>query len=422
MTWPRRAGYAAVLIVGVLVAFDYAMSGSVSVFGQGSSSGMSGPPGPAGPGVGLDLGDDGGNDSLTLAEIATTGTDVDSVFTECADNKLCISMNAAWPQARAFETDPDGCIAGMFATDQDSEGNFTCGTPPSGDVTGGSSSITNGLALYGSGTGKAITTAGFNSSCTALDTPYDCCMGSGTGTCDVNVSAGTVSGFVGLTPNREKAANGSVCIQESIDNCSSFGTSACEDFCFTLPTAGLTADTNFRVDQFANSQGQVYAGVHDFDSVTSLLIPVGANPSVATAGDVAIDTTANQLKYQSSGTTRVLSPVRTECAVIENLAAADDSFEFFMADAATTITSVGCRCRGTCTGSATFTLEDRGGVAMTITGTNPTCATTGNATFAAVTASNALVAGEGLAFDVTNTPNPETDEYTLCVTRTLDAQ
>jgi hypothetical protein len=52
---------------------------------------------------------------------------------------------------------------------------------------------------------------------------------------------------------------------------------------------------------------------------------------------------------------------------------------------------------------------------MTITGTNPTCSTTGNSTFAAVTAGNALVAGEGLAFDVTNTPTTG-DTYTITVT------
>jgi len=111
-----------------------------------------------------------------------------------------------------------------------------------------------------------------------------------------------------------------------------------------------------------------------------------------------------------------------KCAVITDLAAADDNFEFWMADRAVTIKSVGCRCRGTCSTMATLTLEDRGGNAMTITGTNPTCATTGNATYAAVTAANGLVAGEGIAFDVTNTPNPETDEYTICVTYTVDKQ
>jgi hypothetical protein len=105
---------------------------------------------------------------------------------------------------------------------------------------------------------------------------------------------------------------------------------------------------------------------------------------------------------------------RTVCAVVEDLAEGDDDFAFYMASEAITITSVGCNCRGTCSTLATFTLEDRGGNAMTITGTNPTCATTGAATFAAVTANNTLTAGEMIAFNVTNTPTAD-DTYAICV-------
>ena len=92
-----------------------------------------------------------------------------------------------------------------------------------------------------------------------------------------------------------------------------------------------------------------------------------------------------------------------------------------MANDAVTVTGVGCNCRGTCSTLATFTLEDRGGNAMTITGTNPTCATTGAATFAAVTAGNQLTAGEMAAFDVTNTPTTG-DTYALVITYAVDAQ
>lgn len=109
------------------------------------------------------------------------------------------------------------------------------------------------------------------------------------------------------------------------------------------------------------------------------------------------------------------------CGVVENLAAADDNYAIWMANDAVTITGVGCNCRGTCSTTATFTLEDRGGNAMTITDTNPTCATTGAATFKAVTSGNQLTAGEMIAFDVTNTPTAD-DEYALCFTYTVDAQ
>lgn len=102
------------------------------------------------------------------------------------------------------------------------------------------------------------------------------------------------------------------------------------------------------------------------------------------------------------------------CFQIEGLAAGDDNYVFWIAPAPVTITGVGCNCVGSCATTSNFTLEDRSGNGMTISGTNPTCSTTGNATFAAVTANNALVEGEPLAFDVTNTPTSG-GNYTLCV-------
>ncbi len=158
----------------------------------------------------------------------------------------------------------------------------------------------------------------------------------------------------------------------------------------------------------------------DFGGDTSFEIPNGASPTVDAAGEIAVDTTDDQLVIYG-GAKRVLAYERTAGVVIENLAATDDSYAFFMANDAITVTGVGCNCRGTCSTLATFTLEDRGGNAMTITGTNPTCATTGAATFAAVTAGNTLTAGEMIAFDVTNTPTAD-DEYALLITYTVDAQ
>ena len=153
----------------------------------------------------------------------------------------------------------------------------------------------------------------------------------------------------------------------------------------------------------------------DASAADFLRVPYGAAPTIDANAKAAVDSSSNQLVYMSGSTVYVLDPVRTAGAVLESLTAADDSYEFFEAPAPVTITGVSCRCRGACSTAATFTLEDRGGNAMTITGTNPTCSTTGNSTFAAVTAGNALVAGEGLAFDVTNTPTTG-DTYTLTVT------
>jgi len=110
------------------------------------------------------------------------------------------------------------------------------------------------------------------------------------------------------------------------------------------------------------------------------------------------------------------------CAAIPDLVAADDNFQIWVAPVAVTITDVGCRYEGTGSTVATVTLESTVGGAMTHTA--PTCVTsTNNATYQAVTsnAASQMVAGEGLRFDVTNTPSPTTDDYSICVRYTIDA-
>jgi hypothetical protein len=149
-------------------------------------------------------------------------------------------------------------------------------------------------------------------------------------------------------------------------------------------------------------------------------LPYQAANTVSAAGAATLDSSADQFVYYGAAS-RTLHYIQSTCAVLESVVDTDDSYEFWEAPYAVTVTGVSCRCRGACSTLATFTLEDRGGNAMTITGTNPTCATTGNSTYAAVTAANALVAGEGIAFDVTNAPTTNT-AYTICVTYTVDRQ
>lgn len=153
-------------------------------------------------------------------------------------------------------------------------------------------------------------------------------------------------------------------------------------------------------------------------SATNNLFKTTASAPLLTVGNddyIQWELTGN---LQDNGGTITRIPDRRKqqrCIVVENLAATDDGFEFWQTETPVLVTSIGCRCRGACSTVATFTLKDRGGTGMTITGTNPTCATTGDATYAAVTANNSLVAGEGVAFDVTNSPTTG-DTYTVCIT------
>jgi hypothetical protein len=163
--------------------------------------------------------------------------------------------------------------------------------------------------------------------------------------------------------------------------------------------------------------------VAEFGGVETLRIGGATTGSTLnTTGDFGIDTTANQITYFSGGAVQVIDPVRTTCFTKQNLANADDNFIFWMADRAVTVTGIGCRCVGTCSGTlAAFALEDNDGNALTHSA--PTCSTTTTeAAFTAVTAANALVEGEGLAFDETSTQTQETNTYTICVRYTTDRQ
>jgi hypothetical protein len=153
---------------------------------------------------------------------------------------------------------------------------------------------------------------------------------------------------------------------------------------------------------------------------TGTLINDGTNPTVATAGKIGFDTTQNQLLVGAS--TNVFSPTHNVCVTVSDVTSADDAVQFYTADRDIHVTSVGCRYAGTGSTVATFTLQDdKTATGLTITGTNPTCVKGNNtASFAAVTANNAITAGNGVQFSTTNTPNPTTDDYTICMTYTED--
>lgn len=66
--------------------------------------------GGGGSAITLDLGDDGGDDSTDLGEIAITG-DTNSIFTEPANDKLLIDVSNNWPTAdSADDLDCTGCV------------------------------------------------------------------------------------------------------------------------------------------------------------------------------------------------------------------------------------------------------------------------------------------------------------------------
>jgi len=174
---------------------------------------------------------------------------------------------------------------------------------------------------------------------------------------------------------------------------------------------GLSSAVQTQINAKGAIAGQVWTGTHDFGGAV-LEIPNGATVTdPASVGQVAIDSTSDQFLYYGTAQ-RVLTYKYEESITVENIAAADDSTPFGTKSYARTVTNVGCRCMGTCTTPADFSFSDSAANAFTLSAT-PTCATTGAATYVTVNSGGALIAGEGMLFNVTNSVAPETDWYEI---------
>ena len=103
------AGECVKIAAGDVTAFEYATCGG-------------------GAAITLDLGDDAGNDSVALAEIATVD-DTNNIFTESAADKLLITLSNDWPKAdTADDLTCTNCIGPTEITDltlgTDTAGNY----------------------------------------------------------------------------------------------------------------------------------------------------------------------------------------------------------------------------------------------------------------------------------------------------------
>jgi hypothetical protein len=124
----------------------------------------------AGQAIKLDLGDDDVNESEDLGEIAISGTDTNSIFTESSADKLLINVDADWPQADLADTvtvsDDESSNDNqevVFTTDNatlESDGDFTY-NPSTGVVTatGFAGALTGNVTGNVSGTAATVTGA-----------------------------------------------------------------------------------------------------------------------------------------------------------------------------------------------------------------------------------------------------------------------
>lgn len=146
---------------------------------------------------------------------------------------------------------------------------------------------------------------------------------------------------------------------------------------------------------------------------SSMVIPNGSAPGVDVAGEIAIDTTADQLKYYGAET-RVISRFKTECVVVEDPVDADDNIPLWIWPEASTITDVSCNTTGSSTPNIAIVLGDGTNSLESITCDDDGATDDGSITNATFNAEEPVEADFAA-------PSGTVDWCTVCVTRTVNA-
>lgn len=165
-------------------------------------------------------------------------------------------------------------------------------------------------------------------------------------------------------------------------------------------------------DIYLLNNGDVGTGVYDFGGATSFEIVNGADVTPSATGQMAIDTTSDQLKYYGGAALQVIVPYYEKCFTLESPTDGDDNVPIWSPNKAITITDMYCRVQGGT--SAVITLSD---------GTNDldalTCDTSGVADDGAI-ANSTFTANERVEFD-TGTVTGTVDWVNYCFTYTVTA-
>ena len=158
---------------------------------------------------------------------------------------------------------------------------------------------------------------------------------------------------------------------------------------YTFPSASTTVA--------GVGSANTFTGVNDFGGATSLEVPNGASPTVDAAGEVAVDTTSDQLIYYGAAK-RVIPYKQTFSVVVPSVAATDD-IVIMKAPYGMTLTAIDCVVSAAT--SATINIQecDANGANCLDTATSDlTCATTNTNT---TTFSNASIdSGDWIKLDV----------------------
>jgi hypothetical protein len=180
----------------------------------------------------------------------------------------------------------------------------------------------------------------------------------------------------------------------------------------SLTSIGITTGAASNLSAGTTTLGTV-AGAIDAGGATSVEIPNGTGPTVDAAGEVAVDTTDDQLVYYGAAK-RVIPYTQDKCFTVQSPdGTTHDNVPFWSPTDAITITGVYCRTQGGT--SVGITISD---------GTNAleevVCDSDGQADDGSIT-NGTFTANERMEFD-TGTETGTVDFCNVCVRYTVDAQ
>jgi hypothetical protein len=171
----------------------------------------------------------------------------------------------------------------------------------------------------------------------------------------------------------------------------------------------------------------------DMGGASSVEIVSGTGPTVANAGEVAVDTTDDQFVYFGAAK-RVIPYEHTVCKVVENLKAGDDGMPLYSPQDNITLVEAWCICNDT-PANCTATEADIDLQAVQVGTTGPLVIDDLDGTdvvdcndletaaeVEAIGTDNTVDAKDLIRFDVSNSPGDESMTYTICITYTVDAQ
>lgn len=434
------------------------INGNFTVTGTCTGCGAGGAP------TVLDLADDESNESADVTEIATTG-DTNSIFTEPSADKLLIAVGSNWPtadtanagdSATAFfssgtiEHERGGLeldisaigigdiIAGLSAgtvevvdggsaSDGDlltiqADGTVEWETPSAGgDITAVGSCASG--ACFGDGSNHTLVFEG--STVDTVETTFgatDPTVGDQTinlpdfGASGTYILAGDTVAVTNLDGTGLSIAAGvlSADLGTSID-ISSETNLTCGTNC-TLTGDEISVD-----DSFLLNSGDIGTGVYDFGGATSIEIVNGTGPTVDAAGEIAVDTTDDQLVYYG-GAKRVLSYKRDKSITLETPADADN-FNIWKAPDGLTITDIHCIVDPADTGeSVVIDVQERNSTADSPATVDATITCDNDGAEDDGTLSNGTIdAGDWVSLDI-GTVTGTVTQVTVSIYYTLDAE